>query len=88
MLAKLTLFCTCKTTQSVHLFWDVNTDTQDLATMLPPVLLKGAWVDIGHDSAIILKKGSILHRSGGVVRKHDLAWLVLDKPLLNWVLKN
>jgi len=55
---------------------------------IPPVLLGGEWVDVGHDSAIRLDaiSGSILHRCNGKIRKHSIDWLVAELPLLNWIL--
>lgn len=60
-------------------------------TLLPlvaPVLQKGDWVDIGHDSAIKLdaENEMLLHRLEGKVTRHFLSWLVTDRALLNYAL--
>ena len=51
-----------------------------------PVLRDGDWVTIGYDSEIKLQGCKILHRLDGRITRHPLAWLVDDKPLLNWIL--
>lgn len=57
-----------------------------LIDQLPPVVRRGGWVDIGHDSKIRLSGRTLLHRCNGVTSRYGLRWLVLDRPLLNYAL--
>lgn len=57
-----------------------------LSDQLPPVLLAGGWVDIGHGVAIRLSGRSLLHRCNGKVTRRGLGWLVNELPLLNLIL--
>ena len=57
-----------------------------LMKLIPDCLKRGGWVMIGHDSAIRLDEGRIVHRLGGKSRIHPLSWLIDEMPLLNLAL--
>lgn len=54
---------------------------------IPPVLQQGGWVDIGYDSALRVDNGRLLHRLNGEVIRRSLDWLMVERPLLVWVLQ-
>lgn len=65
----------------------MQVESHSLIEQIPPILKSGGWVDVGHDSAIRLDGEHILHRLNGKTKRHNLDWLVIELPLLNYILK-
>tara|TARA_R100000700_G_scaffold30415_2_gene37395 strand:+ start:886 stop:1116 length:231 start_codon:yes stop_codon:yes gene_type:complete len=53
---------------------------------VPPVLQQGGWINIGYDSALKFDKGKLFHRLNGKVIQRNTKWLMVERPLLVWVL--
>ena len=53
----------------------------------PPILKEGGWVDIGYNSALKFSEGKLWHRLNGKIVSRPERWLMVDRPLLVWILK-
>ena len=60
---------------------------QSPVSEFPPILKEGGWVDIGYDSALKFDNGKLLHRLNGEVIRRRLKWLMVERPLLVWILQ-
>ena len=54
----------------------------------PPVLQEGGWVNIGYNSALKFSEGKLLHKLNGRTFLRPESWLMVDRPLLVWILKH